>query len=248
VELLATAATAVGEPRPLALSDLHSDMQAVVTQCLDELEGSFEQPAEPELRSQLHGFWKLRLATDDSTALDGTTGGGSGSHRSVLAHYTCFTEMDEFGGAPTLQTVEVVADRRAGRAVTSAHKGDFYVGKLASTSALGVIEDYTRAEYDGESSGAADLAPKRWSCAYLSDALRVIRNEDGGVQMYTKADATAAQQDIAALLAAPVEIADESDDEEDADDDRPLWQRRLDEENKKDGSYDRFGPQQSGIP
>lgn len=248
IALLGTAAAAVGEVRPLALSDLHSDMQGVLTQCLEELEGGFEQPAEADLRSQLLGFWKLGLATDDATALDGTTGGGGGSHRTVLAHYTCFSETDEYGGAPTLQTVEVVADSRAGRAVTSAHKGDFYIGKLASTSALGVIEDYTRAEYDGEGSGAADLAPRRWSCAYLSDALRVIRREDGGMQVYTKADAAAAQQDIASLLAAPVEVVVDSDEDEDDDDDRPLWQRRLDEENKRDGSSNRFGPQQSGIP
>ena len=36
--------------------------------------------------------------------------------------------------------------------------------------------------------------------------------------------------------------AEEGDGEEEEEDDRPLWQRRLDEENERDGGWDRFGP------
>ena len=58
----------------------------------------------------------------------------------------------------------------------------------------------------------------------------------------------AAQADIQALLDAPVEeLPLDEEEAEEEEDDRPLWQRRLDAE-KEDG-YDRFGPPgSSDIP
>ena len=65
----------------------------------------------------------------------------------------------------------------------------------------------------------------------MDERLRVIRTDSEATQVYAKLDGAAAQEEIAALLAAPVALLDGlEDDEEDEDDDRPLWQKRLDAE------------------
>ena len=65
--------------------------------------------------------------------------------------------------------------------------------------------------------------------------------------LYRKMDGQVAQAEIAALVATPVATVEAGEDEEE-EDDRPLWQRRLDEENANSG-YDRFGPPgESSIP
>ena len=66
-----------------------------------------------------------------------------------------------------------------------------------------------------------------------------------------KSDAGAAQAEIGRLVELPVAVVSTGSGaaegaEEEEEDDRPLWQRRLEEEQRKDG--DRFGPQGSDIP
>ena len=61
----------------------------------------------------------------------------------------------------------MVSDRRAGRCVLGTLKGDFYLGKLAATGKVGVVEDWTKREYDDQSQGWEDLDPLRWSCVHI---------------------------------------------------------------------------------
>ena len=68
-----------------------------------------------------------------------------------------------------------------------------------------------------------------------------------GLRIFAALDPLDAQEQIDTLKRRPVQrVSLEDDDEEE--DDRPLWQRRLDEENAREG-FDRFGPPAvSGIP
>ena len=147
--------------------------------------------------------------------------------------------------------MEVVQDARQGNAVIAALKGDFYLGKLASTGELGVVEDYTKREYDEERMGdGSDLVPVRWTCTFLGDSLRIVRTDsDSQLMVFTKMSSLDAQEEIGRLSRLPVKAmsSDEGwdDDEEDT---RPMWQKRLDEENEREG-FNRFGPPAvSGIP
>jgi hypothetical protein len=247
--LLHAASTAVGVPRILSCANLHPDMRDALKESLGELESSFNLPEAAELRESLNGFWKLVASSSDATASEGITGCAGYTTRTALGSYSLYSAPDEYSADPTAQTVEVVADHRQGRSVTAVLKGDVYCGKLASTGELGVVEDYTKLEYGEERQGdGTQLEPVRWSCTYLGAKLRVARTDDGGVRVYTRADGSAAQDEMTRLLAEPVEmIADEDEMADDEIDDRPLWQRRLEEEQRRDGT-DRFGPQGSDIP
>mmetsp|Transcript_69284 Transcript_69284/g.184444 ORF Transcript_69284/g.184444 Transcript_69284/m.184444 type:complete len:149 (+) Transcript_69284:525-971(+) len=136
-----------------------------------------------------------------------------------------------------MQTVEVVSDAKVGRSAIAALKGDFYVGKLAGSGLVGVVEEYTKLELD-EIRQTDELSPFRWTCAYASDTLRVCRVEatDSAPEelyVFTKEESAAAAQDeIGRLMAAPVQVVAglDDDDEDEVEDDRPLWQRRLDAE------------------
>ena len=165
----------------------------------------------------------------------------SSPQRTLRLWKVCFSEPDNYEPRPTLQAVEVVSDHREGRSVVGALKGDFYVGKLASTGTLGVVEDWTRKEYNDErASDGSDLTPGRWSVTYLDSTLRVARTEGGELMVFGKMAPGPAQAEIGALRDAPVAVIAE-DEMEEEEDDRPLWQRRLDEERAAEG-FDRFGP------
>jgi len=154
----------------------------------------------------------------------------------VLANFQCFSEYVDGSEAPTMQTVEVVADARERSSSIGALKGDFYLGKLADTGALGVVEEYRRREFDGQRDLDASLAPVKWSPLFLSESLRICRVEgDEGVPdsicVYGKQDATTAQGEIATLLAAPVTVeVDDEAEEAEVIDTRPIWQQRLDKD------------------
>ena len=67
------------------------------------------------------------------------------------------------------------------------------------------------------------------------------------LQVYGKMESSEALAEIDALKTAPVAII-QLEDEEEEEDDRPLWQKRLDDEARNEG-WDRFGPPgQSSIP
>jgi len=243
--LLAAAAADAGFSRLISLAHLHDDMRTVLTADVNELERSYTPPTEAtELRSEMLGFWKLLITSDDELAATGATGFGAAAHRSILGRYTVYTEKDDYEPRPTLQTVEVVSDHRVGRSVVGAIKGDFFVGKLATTGEFGVVEDHVKKEYDDEACDGSSLEPVRWSCVYLDETLRVIRTDSGALLVFEKVDGSLVNSEIERLVDLPV--AQLAIEEEDEDDDRPLWQRRLDEENAREN---RFGPPaESSIP
>ena len=73
--------------------------------------------------------------------------------------------------------------------------------------------------------------------------LETSRSDDGAITVFGKMAPGPAQDEIAALVSAPVApmSPEEEEGEEDEEDTRPLWQRRLDDEAARDGC-DRFGP------
>lgn len=209
-----------------------TDREAAALASIAQLEEGFEASVD-DIKSQLHGMWKLLIADQaDELITQGMTGYGAPSHNTVLAHFQLFEPSDPSDDTrPTMQTVEVVQNRAEGRSAIAALKGDFYVGKLTA-GGIGVVEDYTRIEYAGDSRYDSDIEPERWSCAFISPTLRVCRLEGGATRVYARVDAKEAQGEIGRLLAQKVEAlkADANDGQDDVEDDRPLWQRRLDDE------------------
>jgi len=252
--ILDAAEAEVGEKpkRLLSLSALHEDMRGALEASVAELEAGYESLSEAELRAELLGFWQLRMTSDAALASTGSVGFGGSSSRYTLAQFQMFTEPDNYEPRPTLQTVEVVSDARAGKSVLASLKGDFYLGTLATTGVLGVVEDYTRREYDDERMGdGSDLVPLRWSCVYCGDGLRIVRTDgdDSRLMIFAKGEALDVQEEMGRLSRLPVTaVASDEGWDGDEEDTRPLWQRRLDEENEREG-FNRFGPPAvSGIP
>mmetsp|Transcript_51301 Transcript_51301/g.133254 ORF Transcript_51301/g.133254 Transcript_51301/m.133254 type:complete len:289 (+) Transcript_51301:40-906(+) len=234
-----------------------TDREAAAMARLAELEKEFSSSSvEPDdVKKQLLGFWKLLIADpSDELITQGMTGYGAPSHNTVLAHFQLFQDKNPQDDLqPTMQTVEVISNRAEGRAAIASLKGDFYVGRLQGGSEIGVVEEYMRIEYAGDSRYDASIEPERWTCALLSPSLRVCRLEGGLTRVYAKVEATAAQAEIARLMATKVEATDDADggeDEDDPNDERPLWQKRLDKEAGRGPGErgNRFGPIQSDIP
>jgi hypothetical protein len=220
-------------------------MRKPLLDSIAELEGGYTPKESAEdFREDLHGFWKL-LVTTEEIAAAGFTGFGSEFGRSLVGSpYICYTKGEAYSGEPTSQIVEVVSDHLEGKSVVAALKGDFEVGKLASTKKLGVNEFYTRKELDGERMETKDFSNMNWSCAFMDDHLRVLRTEQGETMVLGKMEsAAAAQKEIGELMSAPVKRLEGMHDADayDKDDDRPLWQKRLDQEERESG-YNRFGP------
>ena len=85
--------------------------------------------------------------------------------------------------------------------MAGALKGDFYLGTLASTGRLGVVEDYTRCELDEERVGdGSELVPTRWTCTYLGEGLRLART-DGAAEGSRAANSVGACQILQAASA-----------------------------------------------
>ena len=242
--LLATAAGEVPGPRLLSLSNLHGDMRTPLLSAISELEAAYTLPDADGIRADLLGFWKLLVTSDDEHAAGGSTGFGSAGPRSILGHIAVFSEADQYEPKPTLQTIEVVADSKQGASGVGTLRGDFYIGTLASSGKLGVVEDYIFRELDDNRQGDGADHATRWSIAYLDSTMRIVRTEEGMLMVFGKMDGGAAQAEIEALKTAPVAII-EGGEEEEEEDDRPMWQRRLDDEN---ANNDRFGPPGSDIP
>lgn len=121
----------------------------------------------------------------------------------MLGSYQTFLSPPEGSETPSLQTVEVVADGEAGKALLAAAKGDYYLGTLASSGALGVVEDHTRVEYDGAARFEAQPPPCRWSAAFVGDTLRVSREENGALSVYAKTENGAVQESAPPFGAVP---------------------------------------------
>ena len=96
-----------------------------------------------------------------------------------------------------------------------------------------MVEGYHKLEIDGENQYAEPPEPLRWSAVHVCPTLRVCREEDGTLCVFAKVDGATVQADIARLKAAPVEMV-EAGAADEPEDDRPLWQRRLDAEREEE--------------
>jgi len=222
------------QPRLLSFADVDAQRATALKESLAELEASFTQPTVQELREQLLGFWRMKITSSAGHAASGLSGCASQARRTVLGTFQCFKEQDD-SGLPTMQTVEVISDSKVGRSAIAALKGDFYVGKLAGSGLVGVVEEYTKLELDNIRQNE-ELDAFRWTCVYLDDELRVCRVEkteetEEALYVFQKEESQAAQNEIARLMELPVDLVEGVDEEEEEEeDDRPLWQRRLDAE------------------
>lgn len=119
-----------------------------------------------------------------------------------------------------------------------------------------VTEYYSRRVTDGASKAAEDVPSNSWRCVFLSDGLRICRMADGSRRTYAKVEPEAATAELARLrglvitkdpeavdawlveqAAAKAAKEKEGAPKDDPNDDRPLWQKRLDEEAARDGRY-----------
>lgn len=250
----------------LSMSAAASGVQSKLEAAIADLEANYE-PFDAEVVSEgLIGFWKVLITDSETMANDGMTGYGRDEYSSILAHYQSFTKNQPGSVLPTIQTVEVVSDTGLTGTVScqvAALKGDFSTEASADGAGVDVIEGYTWAELAGAKQ--FDQTPKqpRWKCTYISPTLRVCRGEGNALTVYAKAEAETCTGEIAEFITNPPDpnggapaVADVADSAEDVDeeeggrdgdpwanvpddpnDDRPLWQRRLDAE-KNSGTLD----------
>mmetsp|Transcript_35486 Transcript_35486/g.60835 ORF Transcript_35486/g.60835 Transcript_35486/m.60835 type:complete len:316 (-) Transcript_35486:270-1217(-) len=232
---------------------------------LAELEKQYDSGQDPAaVKALLHGSWKLVSSTDASVSL---TGSAPKSYTKTLGHVQSFRKpdpMDVFSGNKDklffMETTEVVANEKVGSSLTACIKGGFEVKPAGA-----VAEAYTTREVEGLSQEGPFASYNRWTCAYLSEAVRVCRLASGAVRVYEKVDATAAKAEVSRLASALVTIdpeagADELVEEEEEYDDPniPAWQKRIDKldgtKRTKDGTPiinhgpGRFGPSTGGPP
>ena len=138
-------------------------------------------------------------------------------------------------------------------------KGDYKCEDSSDGSGVDVVEGYTWTELGGAKQFDKLPHQPRWKCTYLSPTMRVCRGEGGSLTVYAKADAETCTGEIAEFMTNPpdpnggapevggsssADGAEGGDDGEeggsavdDPNDDRPLWQRRLDDE-KNSGILD----------
>jgi len=196
-------------------------------------------------KAELVGSWKLLLATDEEES--GVTGCAPKWYSSILGQTQTFQKPDPmaiFSGDKDslyfMETIEVIANAKEGTATWASVKGGFTV-----SPDLSVVESYTRREHGSVvESELLPAATNGWTCSFLSPTLRISRAADGSMRVYEKVDAKAAQEEVRQLLKTQVAIdevaaaedvvqqVEEVDPEDDPNDDRPLWQKRID---KADG-------------
>ena len=212
------------------------------------------------LKAQLMGSWKLMFTSDaDSVATTGLSGFAGEQHTFVEGHFQKFIKpdpMDIFNGGVKdkfyMETFEVISDVFKGSTTLAALKGGYYVGELSSMP-LGVLETYTRRELEGTSVGDGELR-NGWACTYVTETIRVCKADNGSYRVYDKVDDAALHDGVASLRAKEIPIDQEMltawqeetarkaeelkkqqeflDPEDDPNDTRPLWQKRID---KADG-------------
>ena len=129
---------------------------------------------------------------------------------------------------PSLQTVEVVRDYNLQSNAVAALKGDFVI------EGASIREDYGWMEFGGQKQFDTTPSPRTLKCTYLSPTMRVARTDDGAAWVYAKAESDACMTEIGELIEEPVLLDDGEGNLEEVDD-RPLWQKRIDEENARAG-------------
>ena len=154
-----------------------------------------------------------------------------------------------------METTEVIIDVKEGTSSVATVKGGFRVDPPSEDDAGDGTQAMVTEYYSKRGSEeTTDVPPNDWGCAFVSDELRICRLPDGTRRTYAKVDAAQAQAEVARLRSLKVERdaaaaahyeADQmlrkalmnAEPEDDPNDDRPLWQKRLDEEAERDGRY-----------
>jgi hypothetical protein len=217
--------------RALAASGKLTDIASLLK---DATGPEFSVPQDSELRAQLFGSWKLLAASDADASLSGSVG----KWKRGLGHTQTFRKPDPmaiFSGDREalffMELTEVVADVQKGSSSAATVKGGFEV------AADGVVESYTRREVAGTVESDDCNLSQSWSCVFLGSSLRVNRLADGGLRVYDRVDAAAAESAIATLRVQNVAVNPIAAKEAvkvkvkkpEVVDNRPAWQKRVDE-------------------
>ena len=247
----------------LSMGGADAAMQTKLEAAIADLEAAYEPLDAGVVREGLVGFWKVLITNSETMASDGMTGYGKDEYSSLLAHYQSFTKNAPGSVLPTIQTVEVISDMGLTGMLAcqvAALKGDYKCEDSSDGSGVDVVEGYTWTELGGAKQFDKLPHQPRWKCTYLSPTMRVCRGEGGSLTVYAKADAETCTGEIAEFMTnppdpnggapevgSPSSSADgaEGDDDgeeggsavDDPNDERPLWQRRLDDE-KNSGILD----------
>jgi hypothetical protein len=218
---------------------------------LSKLANDFDVGIDPSaIKEQLIGSWKLIAAADnDRICTEGLSGHAQKSYARVQVHFQTYSKpdpMDIFSGSVDekffMRSIEVVSNAKEGTSSTVEIKGGFQILPV-SDGELGIVEYYTHTEVNNvPPTAAADVAPNKWSCAFVSPTVRVCKMPNGSSRVYQKVEASAVAEELVRIRAVEVEIdpeaaaedeaVEEDEDEDDPDDNRPLWQKRID---KADG-------------
>ena len=198
ISLLGEIAEGVEDDRILTLEDTDEARSAALLASLKELEAKSGALSAEVAREGMLGFWKGRITSSSVRATNGLTGYGADEYKGVLAHFQCFSKVEEGSLLPTAQTVEVILDMTNKNVASSTLKGEFKVSTAGSK--LDVFEDYTVLEFGGMKQFSAPPVPQRSTCSYLSPTLRVSRVDDGTLWVYQKVTAAEVTDEIFRLM------------------------------------------------
>jgi len=229
---------------------------------LAEFEDGFDGGRDTAIiKDQLIGTWKLLFTSEPNgaPASGGVSGMSATPYSRVVAQYQSFRKPDPMdiltGNTEFMETTEVIINVKEGSSAVATVKGGFRVDPPsdddASDGTQAMVTEYYSKRGAEETT---DVPPNDWGCAFVSDELRICRLPDGGRRTYAKVDPAQAQAEVARLRALAVErdaaaashfeamealrkAMMNTEPEEDPNDDRPIWQKRLDEEAKRDGRY-----------
>jgi len=218
-------------------------------------ESEFKADADA-LKDALVGTWKLLVTSEKDIVMGaGATGLAGPVYAHVVGHFQTIRKPDPMdiitGSLDFLETSEVAADRKDGKALRAAAKGGFKVEEEGGK--LRVSEYYSKSDVAG---AQVERLGHSYTCTYVGDGLRVCTLADGARRVYAKVEAEAAGAELARLAALDVPVDPKAkaawdaeqalqeaikkkrgEPEDDPNDDRPIWQKRVDDEAKRDGRY-----------
>jgi len=210
--ILTEIADGIEVDRILTLADAGEGREAALLESVNQLEAQAGALDAEVMREGLLGFWKVLVTSSVQIAANGLTGYGAPEDKGVLAHFQCFSKVEEGSLMPAMQTVEVISDALTDSASSVTLKGDFEVA--AQGDKLGLVEDYNVLESGGMKQFDANPVPQRSTCTYLSPTLRVSRVDDGTLWVYQKVTAEDVTDEIFRLMSI-TGYEEEEDDERD---------------------------------
>jgi len=219
-----------------------------------KLEAEFDQTQEAAaVKDLLIGTWKLVLAPRaDRLRASGLAGKAAGNYARLVGQTQTFRKPDPMdilsgnGKKPFMEVSEVAINIVDGKSVASSLYGGFTLGALSSGK-LDVVEYYAnRAEGGAQLTADDGIAPNSWTCAHVGPTFRVCKLVDGSSRVYVRVDEEEAKAEMSRLAGLDVAVdkaakvaweleqaakAKKSEEpEDDPNDTRPIWQKRIDKE------------------